>query len=290
MVEKLFHNKIDTSRQMSRQSRQAVDKRIDRRVAAEILSISQRTLDRYIKNKRLYSRKAAGHIWLDEDDVRLFKKAREQESLEGLTRQHQGIKSDENYGIINIDTSRQRVDTSRQSLSTPESVNFAVLEGVEKVLHNDKIEENGVTHLLHHINHEVQGAMRDVENVAQSYPPVRNYPQQFTYHYSEGIYQKLYEELKSEHKLNQKRIEAANYKVGQLEAQVASMVPMLEYRKQKETFRRLESGLKTQVEKREIQLRKARRLLQSEQMNKWVFAIVAVALIVLQPILWLIQR
>ena len=275
---------------MSRQSRQGVDKRIDRRAAAEILSISQRTLDLYIKTKRLYSRKAAGHIWLDEEDVLCFKKAREQGVLENPIRQHQGIKDNENYGIIKLDTSRHGVDTSRQALSTPKVENFAVSEVVEKVMHNDKIEENGVTHLLHHINHEVQGAIQDTGNMVQSYMPVQPYPRQFARFYSEGIYQKLYEELKEEHKHNQKRIEAANYKVGQLCAQIESMVPLLEYRKQKEGFHRLELGMKTQIEKREIQLKKARRLLQSEQMNKWIFAILALTLIALQPVIWLLQR
>lgn len=283
---------------MSRQSRQGVDKRIDRQVAAEILSISQRTLDRYIKSKRLYSRKAAGHIWLDEEDVLCFKKAREQGVLENPTRQHQGIKEDENYGIIKLDTSRQgvdKVDTDTQLSATQEKV--LELLG-QKVLHNthgaklavrneannhDKIEDYGIAQSLHRINQEVQVAIPE-------YTPTHTYPQQFSHYYSEGIYQKLYEELKEEHKHNQRRIEAANYKVGQLEAQVRSMVPLLEYRKQKEGFRKLEVGLKTMVEKREIQLKKARRLLQSEQMNKWIFAILALTLIALQPIIWLIQR
>lgn len=286
---------------MSRQSRHDIDKRIDRQAAAEILSISQRTLDRYIKSKRLYSRKAAGHIWLDEEDVLCFKKAREQGVLESPTRQHRDIKESENYGIIKLDTSRHGVDTSRHAVSTLEVENSAPCDGEMEVMHNDKREENGVTHLLHHINQEVQGAMQDGTNVVQLpqagesgiitregiYTPQSVIP---AFYYSEGIYQKLYEELKEEHKHNQKRIEAANYRVGQLEAQVKSMVPLLEYRKQKEGFRKLEVGLKTMVEKREIQLKKARRLLQSEQMNKWVFAILALVLIVLQPVIWLLQR
>lgn len=286
---------------MSRQSRQGVDKRIDRRAAAEILSISQRTLDRYIKTKRLYSRKAAGHIWLDEEDVLCFKKAREQGVLENLIRQHRDIKNDENYGIIKLDTSRHGVDTSRQTMSTLEVENSAPSGVEEEVLHNDKHEENGVAHLLHHISQEVQGAMQDGTNVVQLpqtgesgiitregiYTPQSVIP---AFYYSEGIYQKLYEELKEEHKHNQKRIEAANYKVGQLSAQIESMVPQIEYRRQKEGFHRLESGLKTQIEKREIQLKKARRLLRSEQMNKWIFAILALTLIALQPVIWLLQR
>jgi len=262
---------------MSRQSRQGVDKSIDRRVAAEILSISQRTLDRYIKNKRLYSRKAAGHIWLNEGDVWQFKRAREQSVLENPTRQHQGIKMDKNYGVINIDTSRQGVDKV-DTVTTLTETQEKVLELLgQKVLHNDKSEESAIITPY-------------VTTQTVSYDTPKNYPQQFAYYYSEGIYQKLYEELKEEHRLNQKRIEAANYRVGQLEAEIGAMVPMLEYRKQKEQSRRLESGLKTQVEKREIQLKKARRLYQSEQLNKWIFAILALALIALQPVIWLLGK
>lgn len=272
---------------MSRQSRQNIDKRIDRQTAAEILSISQRTLDRHIKNKRLYSRKVNGRIWLDEEEVRMFKKAREQGVLEDTTRRHQTLKNDENHGIINIDTSRHdvdKVDTDSSLTAIQEEV-LSLLE--QQVLHNDKIEENVVIQPLHI-------AQNTVKNVNPTIPSMTPYaPQnsgQFAYYYSEGIYQKLYEELKEEYRLNQKRIESANYKVGQLEAQIESMIPMLEYRKQKEQFRKLESGLKVQIEKREIQLKKARRLVQSEQLNKWIFAILAVSLIVLQPIIWLMSR
>ncbi|MDZ4245163.1 MAG: hypothetical protein U1D98_04550 [Candidatus Gracilibacteria bacterium] len=258
-----------------------MDGRIDRQAAADILSISQRTLDRHVKNKRLYSRKVNGRIWLDEEEVRMFKKAREQGVLEDSTRQHQGLETGENHGIINIDTSRHdvdKVDTGSSLTETQEKV-LSLLG--KQVLHNDKIEENVVIRPLH-----------IAQNTAPSMTPYapQNSSSQFAYYYSEGIYQKLYEELKEEHRLNQKRIESANYKVGQLEAQIESMIPMLEYRKQKEQFRKLESGLKVQIEKREIQLKKARRLVQSEQLNKWIFAILAISLIVLQPIIWLMSK
>ena len=322
---------------MSRQSRQIVENRIDRKEAARILSISQRTLDRHIKNKRVYSRKANGRVWLDKEDVLKFKAARETGSLETPSRQHRDVKSTQNDGIIigrhDVDTSSHRVDKVDidDTLTNTQKKVLSQLE--QQVLHNDKIEESViptgsdyafqrewggvVKNVTHHMNNEaipvnnhMPPAGRYQLNTSMpgatpynvivtstpeqaAYNPLAVQPQtsgQFAHYYSEGVYQKLYEELKKEHRINQKRIESANYKVVQLEAQLEVMIPLLEYKKQKEKYRKLESGLKNQVHKREIQLKKARRMYRAEQFNKWVFAIIALGLIVMQPVIWLLQN
>ena len=293
-------------------SRHRVDKlgnMIDRKTAAQILSISQRTLDRYIKNKKVYSRKANGRIWLDDADIRRFKAKREAEILgdvNNLYRRHSDVKSDQNYGITHVDTGRQGLSTSMSTLSTlstPLEREIALLSEVfQKVLHNDKNEENAVNrhrnvsqntptslHPLQNIPHEISQNFIQLAHPAE-YVPAAYDPQQFYYQHSEGIYQKLYEELKKEHRVNQKRIEAANYRVGQLEAKLETMIPMLDHRKQKQQLKESEQSLRNIVKKRELQPTKARRMLNSEQMNKWIFAILALFLIAMQPVIWLLQN
>ena len=294
---------------MSRQSGQLVDNRIDRKVAAAILSISQRTLDRHIKNKRVYSRKANGRVWLDKEDILKFKAAHEAGVFEATARQHRDLNFTSNDGIITYRQSRHDVD--KVDIESPlTEVQKKVLSLLEQqVLHNDRNEKSSIIPgvwegIMDSISQQIsQNTIQQVpqnqapQNIVvtampqqQISPTSNGAPSQFVNYYSEGIYQKLYEELKAEHKHNQKRIEAANYRVGQLEAKLEVMIPLLEYKKQKEKYRKLESGLKNQVHKREIQLKKARRMYRSEQFNKWIFAIIAISLIAIQPVIWLLQR
>lgn len=77
-------------------------------------------------------------------------------------------------------------------------------------------------------------------------------------HFEQVVYKKLYEESEVDNKELRKKVEGANYRIGQLEAQVNSMIPMVEYKKQKdellllaeenqfkqEDIKRLESNLK----------------------------------------------
>ena len=49
---------------------------LDRKAASRLLKVSIRTLDRYIKSKKLSSRVDSGHIWLNKDEIRKFKGGR----------------------------------------------------------------------------------------------------------------------------------------------------------------------------------------------------------------------
>ena len=338
---------------MSRQGVDTVDNRVSRKEAAQILSISQRTLDRHIRQKRLTSRKVNGRVWLSEADIMRFKKKLQNELIEGvnsLDRRHRDARNDKKSGIINIDTSRHGVSTLSRHVSTSDDEIDEEIEmlsqELQQVLNNDRLGESGVRNFVMHDEKSIgtdfaqhnQVSVNDhntshknvstsIENTSLNgayyvqdshgnsflYTPLKYAPQEavesqyaaalqyssnrqaavhspLNHYYSEGIYQKLYEELKEEHQHNQKRIEAANYKVGQLEAQLGTMVPLLEYKKQQNKHKKLELGLRTQVRKRELQLKKARRMLNSEKLNKWVLAILALGLIAAQPIIWLMQK
>jgi hypothetical protein len=103
----------------------------------------------------------------------------------------------------------------------------------------------------------------------------------------QGVYQKLFEELQIELKTKQERLEGANYRVGQLEAQLNDSVPLQDHnrlllseRSQKEHHMAEQQSLMIQRELLEEKLK-------DEQFSKRVFLIFLFIIMLLQP-LWLI--
>ena len=137
---------------------------ISRNQASKILKVSTRTLDRYIKTKKLSSKNIAGRIFLNEQELTNFAKKR---------RAHRKIKY-------------------RQP-----QVKRAVADITESPIPDILIES-------------------DVDFVGK----VEN-----------RIYKNLYDEVQRDLKGFQQRLEGANYRVGQLEAQLESSVPMKDHQK-----------------------------------------------------------
>lgn len=102
------------------------------------------------------------------------------------------------------------------------------------------------------------------------------------------IYQNLYTDTKKELKEKQERLEAATYRVGQLEAQVKNMVPLLDYnRKEKEL-----KGAQIAIEQKAIEgqqaLKKMAKRLRTEKFAKWIYLSLVGLLLVAEPILFLL--
>jgi len=104
----------------------------------------------------------------------------------------------------------------------------------------------------------------------------------------ERIYRDLYQELKKELKERQDRLEAATYRVGQLESQVKNMVPLLEYNKKdkelQESFNLMDQKARQNQELVEIMERKLR----SEKIAKWIYLSLVGLLIIAEPILFML--
>ncbi|MBN2306862.1 helix-turn-helix domain-containing protein [Candidatus Peregrinibacteria bacterium] len=103
----------------------------------------------------------------------------------------------------------------------------------------------------------------------------------------EGVFKTLYTEAKNELKEKQERLDAATYRVGQLEAQVKTMVPLLDYtRKEKEL-----KEAKTAIEQKELEkLQEVRRMehkLKTERMAKYIYLSLVGLLLVAEPVLFL---
>jgi excisionase family DNA binding protein len=144
------------------------------------------------------------------------------------------------------------------------------------------------------------------ENSTQSEAPVGDYTElevlkQNSSENDQKIYQKLYEEAQDELKTKQERLEAANYRVGQLEGVLKESVPLLEFKKaiaiEKDKREQLETLL-TQIEShtetltqtlssKENELVHISNRLEEEKVSKKVFLIILVILFLLQP-LWVL--
>ncbi len=202
---------------------------VDRNEASEILGVSIRTLDRYIRKGRLSARKINGFVRLDENEVKSF-----------------------NTGYVpnpNAKTVEElSEDRTHQTIENPV---IDVHTEVGNVLEDDSVTEPNAG----------------------------------------GVYEILYKETRDDLKEAQQRLEVANYRVGQLEAQVKNSVPLLEHRAASLEADQKVEKLK-EVAKKYIRSAKAtEKRLELEKANAKVYAVILFLLLGLQPILWIwLQR
>lgn len=104
----------------------------------------------------------------------------------------------------------------------------------------------------------------------------------------ERVYKDLYQEVKSELKEKQERLEAATYRVGQLEAEVKSMVPVLEYDQKEKQLKEAEATIVQKEAQSQEMLIKMQAKLRSERVAKWIYLSLVGLLLVAEPILFLL--
>lgn len=104
-------------------------------------------------------------------------------------------------------------------------------------------------------------------------------------------YKKMYEEISGELRRRQEELEAAHYRIGQLEGQLRYAIPLPEHKS--EVLRLTESTqqLEQDVLEKQLRLRKVREALYYEKLNKRIYLIVVLGLLALQPLwLYLVSR
>lgn len=105
------------------------------------------------------------------------------------------------------------------------------------------------------------------------------------------IYKNLYEELKARHEEQQRRMEGAHYRVGQLEAQLKNMVPLLEVKQERKRFEVLDRQYKVTLQEAKVRVIQTRRVVENEQYNKGIYIALVYILLALQPVFWMaLQR
>jgi excisionase family DNA binding protein len=198
---------------------------IDRKAASKLLKVSVRTVDRYVKKKKLTAQNVGGRVWLNKDEV---------ESMSGYA---EGPTMD-----IGVDMS-----TPVTSIDSPQDI-------------HEEIDDTLSTSQTRKI---VKGAS------------------------SSGFYKELYGATKEELNEKQERLEIANYRVGQLEAQLKNSIPLLEYHRESAAKKLEKAKILEKIGYAEKSIRSLAKKLKFEQYNKKVILTILLVLLALQP-LWLL--
>jgi hypothetical protein len=103
----------------------------------------------------------------------------------------------------------------------------------------------------------------------------------------ENFYENMYFELKDELHYKQERLEIANYRVGQLEAQVKNSIPLLEYHQKAYEIEKKEEELKEKLNLSNSLVKRVSSQLKIERLGKKAFLTVLLIILALQP-LWLL--
>ena len=102
------------------------------------------------------------------------------------------------------------------------------------------------------------------------------------------IYKNLYIDTKKELKEKQERLEAATYRVGQLEAQVKNMVPLLDYNRKEKELKEANIAIEQKSIESEQAIKKMEKKLKTEKIAKWIYLSLVGLLLVAEPILFLL--
>lgn len=226
------------------------DYSLSREEAAEALRISVRTLDRYIRRHYFDTKRSGRQVWISRPSFESFFEAqvREQEATKFLG-------SAEAHDLSEAPT---------RPISTPARGREAQSSAAEG---SDTSAPTG----------EPLRAEFTPHAHAHSYEHDLS-PSQ--------IYKTLYEEIKVQHDEQVKRLEGAHYRVGQLEAQVKSMVPMGEYKKQRKQLLLMNDQYKATVQEAQQKLLHAKKRVEGERLNKNVYISLVYALLALHVIFW----
>ena len=199
--------------------------KIDRKAASKMLKVSVRTVDRYIKDRKLSTRNVDGRVWLSREEIEAYRDRRSSISEPS-----------------NVDMSRREVST-------------------DVMVDKGEVYEEGSVHTL-------------------STTPKRERE-------TKGIYRKLFQELREELQEKQERLEIANYRVGQLEAQLRNSIPMLEYHRENHEKLQKRQQLEEEIGQIQDRIQHINRKLSYERFNKRLFVTILLVVLALQP-LWLL--
>lgn len=209
---------------------------VTRKQAATILDISTRTLDRYIRTKKLSARKKGGAILLSEEEVQNFKVAKFQ-NMHGASPSVEG-------------RAHRHIDSSQKS-------------EVQTTI-------DGMT-----------GAVEQSKGSAELAPSTDTRDQVF-----EELYGLSRREIREYHN----KLEAANYRLGQLETQMKHSVPLLDFQAKSDQLREQEVIVNTKVKRQEEALDMLEQEVKAERLNKNIYIGLLFGLLALQPLLWLLLQ
>ncbi len=213
---------------------------LSRNAAADLLAVSTRTIDRYIRGKRLSARKKGGNILLSEEEVNNLKVTLFQ-NMHGASPDVEG-------------RAHRHVDSvaARQSSTIFDS-------------ETGTVEENPI-----------------MEAIAQTPKAVAVKTER------ENVFEELYDLSRREVREYHNKLEAANYRLGQLEVQVKHSVPLLDYQEKEQAVRQQDEIIQSKVRRQDETIQIMEHEVKSERLNKNIYIGLLFGLLALQPLLWLL--
>jgi len=205
---------------------------VDRDEASQILKVSTRTIDRYLRRYRFKTRKDGRRVLIRRVDV------------DQIIKDHIGHFVDIESSGLTINLDNKNVDKEVSNVSTIKVKNVKV----------EDIRE-----------------CEDVENISD-----------------EKIYKNLYFNTKEELKEKQDRLEAATYRVGQLESQVKNMVPLLDYNRKEKELKETQLAIEQKAIEEKQKLEQMERKLKTEKIAKLIYLSLVGLLLVAEPIFFLL--
>ncbi|MBU0981896.1 helix-turn-helix domain-containing protein [Patescibacteria group bacterium] len=106
----------------------------------------------------------------------------------------------------------------------------------------------------------------------------------------EKVFEELYDLSRREIREYNNKLEAANYRLGQIETQLKHSVPLLEYQEQSEALRETETVIQKKMQQKDEAVDALQSELRSERLNKNVYIGLLFGLLALQPLLWLLLQ
>jgi hypothetical protein len=190
---------------------------ITRKSAADILTVSLRTLDRYVRRKSLTTMRRGRELYFDGKEITTMKA-----ELEKAIKAHEKAwKRELPEDFIEIEKARQKEqacpEPNRRADLIPEA---EVIE--EKVREREDLKK-------HKPGKSWQSTAEPLDDLDIGFAKIRD--ELLRRSPEEGIYKVLFEKVDAEHKDTRKKLDMATFRLGTLEAQIKSMVPLIQYRK-----------------------------------------------------------
>ena len=214
---------------------------VNRRFAADILNVSLRTLDRYVKKNSISASRRGRELYFGEQELLDFK------------------------AKLLAQAEFERMQANKLRREQPSKSEFADVAQAQVIEQTHQPEEPHYSHEKHDLN----PLKKSVE--------------------SEGgentIYKTLYEKTGQELHVTREKLQVANYHIGKLEAQVKSMVPQIEYKKQHQELLTLAQESRHKTE----DISELEKQLKIEQVVKKIYAVFLFFMMALLPMLVILR-
>jgi hypothetical protein len=209
---------------------------VTRKQAATLLDVSTRSIDRYIRGKKLSARKKGGAILLNEEELQNLKVAKFQ-NMHGASPAVEG-------------RAHRHIDSSQQT---------TIIDGATGEVEKTPAPTKAIAK-------KAKGGTRD------------------------EVFEELYDLSRREIREYHNKLEAANYRLGQIETQMKHSVPLLDFQAKEDQLRENEAVVGTKVKRQEEALDMLEQEIKAERLNKNIYIGLLFGLLALQPLLWLLLQ